>query len=220
MSQKRSVKRSPADGHWEKGTSGNPAGRPPGSRNKSTVFFEALLNGHAEALLDKAIQLALQGDTAALRLCLERICPPRKERTIDLPLPKVTSSQGIAAALASIVTAVGEGRITPGEAESLARVLESQIGIVEMQDLAQRVAELERARPGPPQTIQPCDGSTLDWISRNYSDQTPGSGTEARRTPAEPAQGNGPETDSTVGPAAPLVPPAASTTTSEPRGKP
>lgn len=90
MSLKSNKKKKPNHGRWARGTSGNPAGRPVGSRNRSTVFYEQLLNGQGEALFQKAIELALAGDATALRLCLERISPPRKERTIDLPLPKVT----------------------------------------------------------------------------------------------------------------------------------
>ena len=110
-------------GRWSKGTSGNPAGRPPSSRNKSTLFFEKLLNDSGERLIQKAITMALNEDPAAMRLCLERICPPRKERTIDIALPTITDRKSVSATLASIVTAVGEGRITPGEAESLVRIL-------------------------------------------------------------------------------------------------
>jgi Family of unknown function (DUF5681) len=69
-------KRSP-EGRWRKGTSGNPAGRPPGSRNKSTTFFEELLEDQGEALIQKAIELSLKGDTRALSICWDRLLPPR-----------------------------------------------------------------------------------------------------------------------------------------------
>jgi hypothetical protein len=59
------------------GVSGNPAGRPKGSRNKTTLAIEALLEGEAEALTRKAIERALEGDMAALRLCMDRLAPPR-----------------------------------------------------------------------------------------------------------------------------------------------
>src|SRR5882672_5940144 len=104
-------------------SSGNPAGRPTGSRNQSTVFFQELLNGQGEALIQKGIELSLKGDTRALSICWDRLLPARKERTIELPLPSVTDAKSASVALASVVTAVAEGSITPGEAESLARVL-------------------------------------------------------------------------------------------------
>ena len=77
-------------GRFRAGTSGNPSGRPVGSRNKGTLFLEELLDGEGEGLTRKAIQLGLKGDPFALRLCLERLLPPRKERRIELALPKVT----------------------------------------------------------------------------------------------------------------------------------
>ena len=181
----------PAPGRWGKGTSGNPAGRPPGSRNRSTVFFEELLSGQGEALIQKGIELSLQGDTRALSICWDRLLPPRKERAIELPLPRVTDAQSVSAALAAVVTAVAEGRITPGEAECLARVLETQTRVVEVEALAQRVAALEKEHTQTEQTTEPSDGSTLDWISRNYANQTPNSGTTAE---AHPEHGNGHET--------------------------
>ena len=56
---------------FQKGRSGNPNGRPKGSRNRTTVACEALLEEEAGALTRKAIQMAKDGDTIALRLCLE-----------------------------------------------------------------------------------------------------------------------------------------------------
>jgi len=74
---------------FEKGQSGNPAGRPPGARHKATVAAEAMLDGEVEALTRKAIELALAGDTTALRLCLDRILPPRCERPTSFELPRL-----------------------------------------------------------------------------------------------------------------------------------
>lgn len=60
------------DGRFAPGNSGRPAG----ARHKTTLAIEALLEGEAEALTRKAIELALAGDMTALRLCLERIARP------------------------------------------------------------------------------------------------------------------------------------------------
>ena len=64
---------------FQKGQSGNPDGRPKGSRNATTIALETLLDGQATALTQKAIDVALTGDMPALRLCLDRILPPRKD---------------------------------------------------------------------------------------------------------------------------------------------
>ena len=68
-----STQQTNGSGHFSKGTSGNPAGRPPGSRDRATLLMESLLEGEAEQLTRKAIELALAGDIATLRLCLERL---------------------------------------------------------------------------------------------------------------------------------------------------
>ena len=82
------AKRTNGSGHFSKGTSGNPAGQPLGSRNHATLLMESLLEGEAEQLTRKAIELALAGDITALLLCLERLIPPRKDRPIHLILPQ------------------------------------------------------------------------------------------------------------------------------------
>src|SRR5580704_6937267 len=75
---------------FKAGRSGNPAGKPKGSRNAATLAMEALLDGESEALTRKAIELAKGGDMAALRLCLDRILPPRKDRPVSFALPVIT----------------------------------------------------------------------------------------------------------------------------------
>src|ERR1017187_10628489 len=127
MSKKKSAEKRQTDGRWPLGSSGNAAGRPIGSRNKSTLYLEELMSSDGEALVQKAKELALEGDTTALRLCLERICPPRKERTINLELPVVRDGQGHSAVVSAILRAVGDGHITPGEGESLVRMVETGV---------------------------------------------------------------------------------------------
>jgi uncharacterized protein DUF5681 len=72
------------EGRFKPGHSGNPAGRPPGTRNKATESAELLLEGEAEALTRKAVELALGGDPIALRLCIDRLIPPRRGRKVQL----------------------------------------------------------------------------------------------------------------------------------------
>jgi hypothetical protein len=74
-------------GRFSKGKSGNPDGRPKGSRNKITLAIEALLDNEGEALTQKAIELAKEGDMQALRLRLDRVVPPRKDRSVNFELP-------------------------------------------------------------------------------------------------------------------------------------
>jgi hypothetical protein len=71
---------------FPRGVSGNPRGRPAGPRNAATTIAEQLLDGEADALTRKAIERAKQGDVVALRLCLDRILPPRRERPVRFRL--------------------------------------------------------------------------------------------------------------------------------------
>jgi hypothetical protein len=132
------------NGRWSKGISGNPAGRPHGSRNKTTLALEALLEGAAEKLVQKATQMALEGDVMALRLCLERLLPVRRDRLIQLDLPPAKSATEISTALAAILDAVGEGQITPAEGETIARILSAQTDVLTTEELERRLEELER----------------------------------------------------------------------------
>jgi Family of unknown function (DUF5681) len=128
---------------FPKGQSGNPAGRPQGSRNKATLALEALMDGQAETITQKAIELALQGDTTALRLCLERICPPRKSRPVNITLPEVKTVDGVAEAQAAVVQAVADGELTPEEGTAITNILEARRKAIETQDHEGRIAKLE-----------------------------------------------------------------------------
>jgi hypothetical protein len=121
-------------------------GRPAGSRNKATIALESLLDGEGEAMMRKAIELALAGNETALRLCLERLVPPRRERFVRLRLPSdVSTAKGISRTTAAVLKAVAEGEITAGEAMQLSNVLEVRRKAIETQELENRVADVERA---------------------------------------------------------------------------
>ena len=119
------------------------AGRPKGARHRVTLAAEALLDGEAAALTRKAVELALAGDTVALRLCLERILPIRRERPIEFALPALRSAADAAAAIAAITGAVAVGELMPGEAVELARLVETFVKAVESHEFEQRLRLLE-----------------------------------------------------------------------------
>ena len=139
-----STKRTNGSGQFSKGTSGNPSGRPPGSRNQATLLIESLLEGEAEQVTRKVIELALAGDITALRLCLERLIPPRKDRPIHLPLPPIENVQQISLAMARVSAAIGEGEITPTEGEVLSNILAANKDVMVTADLERRMDDLER----------------------------------------------------------------------------
>ena len=128
---------------WQKGVSGNPAGRARGSRHKVTLAVEALLDGQAEKLTKKAIERALKGDDVALRLCLERICPPRRDRPIKFALPKIEGACDISKAAIALLQSVAEGNATPEEGATVMRLIEGTGKAIELADIESRLAVIE-----------------------------------------------------------------------------
>jgi len=135
---------------FPKGRSGNPAGKPKGCRNKATRAAQVLLDGEAEALTRKAVDLALEGDTTALRICMERICPPVRERAIDadaIKLPDSIDAKNAGVVFGEILKAVTGGRIYPGEGEMLVKMMNAYLQAHEYTELSERIDELEQAAP-------------------------------------------------------------------------
>src|SRR6516164_1131707 len=130
-------------GRFEKGVSGNPAGRPAGSRNNATLACEALLEGQAETLTQKAVDMALAGDPVALRICLERISPVRKDRAVRFPLPPITSARDAADIAAAVAQAVAAGHLTPSEAAEIGKVIEIYVKAYQTAELNDRIARVE-----------------------------------------------------------------------------
>lgn len=121
---------------------GNP-GKPRGARHKTTLAIEALLEGEHEALTRKAIEMALAGDGPALRLCLDRLAPPRRDAPISIALAPVRSIGDAVEASAQLLAAVAAGDVTPDEAGRVMALLTAHRGIIETGDLEKRIAALE-----------------------------------------------------------------------------
>ncbi len=124
---------------FEKGKSGNPKGKPKGAKDKRTEL-RALLQPYAGKLVKKAVDMALSGDTAALRLCIDRLIPPIKARETPISLPHVNDlvRQG-----KTILAELCASEITPSEASRLMQVLTGQARMVESGELEKRIAALE-----------------------------------------------------------------------------
>src|ERR1700730_13122273 len=120
-----------------------PAGRPAGARNKKTLAAAVLLDGEAEALTRRAVELAFAGDPMALRLCIERILPPCRERAVKFALPPIESAADIAAAMKAVTAALAAGVITPGEAERIAAVVDTLVRAIETSDFERRLKIVE-----------------------------------------------------------------------------
>ncbi len=125
---------------FEKGQSGNPAGRPPGLPDKRTQL-RALLEPHKESLVDKAVELALGGDTAALRFCIERLIPPMKYR--DVPMVIQINGETLSERAASVLELGESGQLSIAEIASLMQMISTMARIIDVDDLERRITALE-----------------------------------------------------------------------------
>ena len=90
--------------------------------------------------------MALGGDTTALRLCLERIAPARKDAPISFDLPPIANASEAAQAAAAVVTAVANGDITPLEGATVMGLVENYRRVLETSEFDARIAALEEAK--------------------------------------------------------------------------
>ncbi len=126
-------------------TSGN-SGRTKGARNKKTLAIESLLEGQAEALTQTAISKALEGDGLALRLCMERIAPAPKDKSVSFPLPEMRDAMDASKAASSVLTAVSEGELTPRFKEQrVMELIDSYRRTLELTEIEERLQALENA---------------------------------------------------------------------------
>jgi hypothetical protein len=134
-------------GPFRKGHSGNPHGRPPGARNRATLVAEALLDGEVEAIMRAAIARAKEGDAAALRLCVGRLVPLRRDRSVSFAMPEIASPADAARAAAALIAGVAAGELTPAEAVDLGKLIDRYVLALEATDFDERLKRLEERAP-------------------------------------------------------------------------
>lgn len=128
---------------FQPGVSGNRNGRPKGALNKTTIILQQLIDGEGELVVQKALELAKEGDGTALRLIMDRLIPPRKDKVIEFKLPQINNGQDASVAMTQVIEGVSVGELTPQEGDSLAKLIESAARLVEISLLEARVAALE-----------------------------------------------------------------------------
>jgi len=119
-------------------------GRPPGSRNKSTMLFQEMLDEHGAAVLRKTMFMALQGNIAAIRLWVERLLPSRRNSPVKLKLPPVDSAADVTNAVSQVLRAVRNGKISAAEGDLYISMYNKARETFEAEDLAKRIDALER----------------------------------------------------------------------------
>jgi hypothetical protein len=134
---------------------GNP-GKPKGARHRATRAIEAMLEGEANAITRKAIELAKAGDLIAIRICLDRLIAPRKERPVSFALPEIKTASDIVGATNAIAAAVASGELMTGEASNLSSLVANVGKAIELGELETRLALIEErlaAGGGQPNAI-------------------------------------------------------------------
>ena len=119
------------------------SGKPKGTRHKATQAALALLDGEAEALTRQAVTMALGGDATALRLCLERIAPPRKDVAVTFDLPRMETARDAGKAAGAVLGAVADGDLTPTEGAHIMALVETYRRTLETSDLEARLRYME-----------------------------------------------------------------------------
>jgi len=131
-------------GKFEKGQSGNPAGRPQGITDKRSELAD-LLKPHAPALVEKAVGLALGGDVGALRLCLERLIPKAQNETVSLIInPEDLTKTDLLLNINSMaINAAASGDITPSDGKNIVSMIEAQRKLIEITNISERLTAIE-----------------------------------------------------------------------------
>ena len=154
---------------FHKGESGNPAGRRRGSRNRTTILMQSLLEADGEALARKAIDLAKGGDLAALRMCMDRLVPARKHEPIAVDLPRLDTAADTVTAASTIVAAVAAGELAPAEGADIAKVVDIYVRALATQEFEERLAKLENDPAPPACRLMPTHDGNVDGRSPTHA---------------------------------------------------
>jgi hypothetical protein len=116
-------------------------GRPPGSKNRTTVIAQALLAGEEQELVRKGIELAKAGDVQMLKFLLDRLLP--KERLVKVDIPPLNSADNAIDGMAAITDAMADGQITPNEGAAFSNMISGYSYSLQVADLSKRIEALE-----------------------------------------------------------------------------
>ena len=192
---------------FQPGQSGNPAGRPPGSRNKKTIALEEAFDEHAEEILKEVVGRAKEGEKSAMRLCMERMLAPKRERPVAIDLPAIETPADARKAIAVVFAELAEGGLTITEATRLIGLIQrvlrlvGQIEKMEKTDREEEAAQAlgrsvresmeaylaqDEATEAPAQATQtgaPVDPALYFPVNSENSASADGSGAEAETEP-------------------------------------
>lgn len=141
---------------FQPGQSGNPAGRPRGSRNKRTIIVEKLLDDSAGELTTAAIARATEGDPAALRACMDRVAPRLRHRPLDFALPDLVTLADTPVAINAIARGLAHGDLDLEEAAALMRAV---------REFTLALAAVERDKRAPAAPTDDGDASAAESLA-------------------------------------------------------
>ena len=130
---------------FKPGQSGNPAGRPAGSKNKATLMLEGMIEGRLAEVVEATVDSAVKGRQGSQKIIFDQYKAVTREKTVTIDLPEMETPQDLVVGHARIVAAIGRGEITPDQAVKIAQVLDSQRRAFDSAEVERRLAELEEA---------------------------------------------------------------------------
>jgi hypothetical protein len=128
---------------FQKGKSGNPAGRTKGSKNRATLLAIAAMEGELDAIVRSIIDAAKGGDMSAARLVVDKLIPAAKDRPIGISLPDLKELDGCREATATVIQSVADGDLLPGDGERLTAMIEFQRKGLEGAEIMRRLDAIE-----------------------------------------------------------------------------
>lgn len=145
--EEQEQKQAHTGGRFQKGQSGNPAGRRKGVPNKVSRRVIERISERGDELLDVVLAKALDGDLTAIKLCLERLCPAQKELPLPaVKLPEIAGPEDLPKVTEALMTAAASGSITPSALAAMTAVVKAHVEAVQTADLAERIRKLEGAQ--------------------------------------------------------------------------
>ena len=127
-----------------KGGARQGAGRKKGSGQ--AAHYRAMLEPYAEELMQLVVDRAMEGDMAALKLCVDRLCAPLRPTDRLVTIEGMADVKELSDKGELVLANVATGEVTPSEAQHLMNAISSQARILEVDELERRITELERQK--------------------------------------------------------------------------